>query len=495
MFQARNKNVYAFFVDFKAAFDLVNRSALLYKLSQLGLSTKYLRVIKDMYSDTKAAIWDGSILSEWFETDIGVKQGCVLSALLFALFINDIVQELPGGIRIANVVVNVLLYADDLVILSETPENLQLMINRLDAYCKKWGLIVNTSKSKIMVFSRNARSNVRYNWFFNGSRLEVISKYTYLGVELNSRLDFGKHLTVKAATCQSLINLTWRKIFSIEHILLSAKYKVFDAVAKSTLCYAAQVWGMDEFDAVEQFHRNFLKKMFNLPLRTPNYAIYLETGLPKLYTSTLKLQADYIIKSLAHPDTRLTKKMLLYEVRNRDWWMAKWQSLGTACGVDLNMESSNLNLLKEQLYRIIRKTEESDRRSQIAKARQSESRLLYAQLQFNLLGDNYFRDSLNYKEISLIFKTRCELLGLNGTPYNGSFDQFCSLCNLKSKEDCFHLMSVCPIFHQQRLQYFGKKTLTMVETINILNGVNWKQLLNFMKVVYKYRKLLITEYI
>ncbi|XP_055916725.1 uncharacterized protein LOC129949346 [Eupeodes corollae] len=161
-FQARNKKVYALFVDFKAAFDLIHRNALLYKLSQIGLSTKFIQIIKEMYCGTNAAVWDGNNISDWFETDSGVKQGCPLSALLFALFINDVVTD-----RIAGTIVNVLLYADDLVILSENPQNLQLMINRLVSFCEKWGLIINTDKSKVMVFSRNNRGNPtqNYNWF------------------------------------------------------------------------------------------------------------------------------------------------------------------------------------------------------------------------------------------------------------------------------------------------------------------------------------------
>lgn len=494
-FQARNKKVYSFFVDFKAAFDLVNRNALIYKLSQLGISSKFLSVIKELYSESKAAVWDGSNLSDWFATDIGVKQGCPLSALLFALFVNDIVAELPGGIRIAGTTVNVLLYADDLVLMSESPEGLQLMINRLATYCKKWGLIINTEKSKIMVFARHTRSSVSNNWFFDGNSLEVTKKHKYLGIELNSTTDFKSHLAAKAATCQSLLNITWRRIFANEHISPSAKYKIYEAVVTSTLCYAAQVWGMDEFDEIEKFQRNFLKKMFNLPMNTPHYAIYLETGLPKLYTSTLKLQADYVIKVLSYPDSRLTKKMLLYEIRNKDWWMSKWQNIGTSFGEDVVIDANSQNggKLKEQLYKIIQIREDSDRAALIANARQSESRIMYAQLEYNLMN-NYFKNSLRYKEISLIFKTRCELISLNGCPYNGSFNQFCTLCNLASKEDCFHFMSVCPIFAQQRLRYFGKKTLSMEETIAILNGWNWKLLYYYVKESYKYRMLIITEF-
>ena len=83
---SKNKNLYAFFVDFKSAFDYVSRNALFYKLNQLGLSTKVLNLIKNLYETTKCSVWTGEELSEPFETIGGVKQGCLLSPLLFSLY-------------------------------------------------------------------------------------------------------------------------------------------------------------------------------------------------------------------------------------------------------------------------------------------------------------------------------------------------------------------------------------------------------------------------
>ena len=283
-------------------------------------------------------------------------------------------------------------------------------------------------------------------------------------------------------------------MFSNKRIPISAKYKIFDTVVKTTLCYAAQVWGIDEYEPIEKFHRNFLKKIFNFPLQTPSYALYLETGLPKLFTGTMKSQADFILKSFRHPDQRLSKKLLLYEVRNEDWWMAKWKNMASSFDEAVSMDTSNLTNLREQLYRIIGKHENSVRDAFKTSARNSLSRILYSQLNICLKESNYFLDSLSYNEISLIFKVRCEILGLNGTPYNGSFNQFCTLCNLKSKEDSFHFMSICPIFATQRCSYFGKRTLSMEETIKLLNGPDWKPLALFLKDIYKYRMLIITEF-
>jgi len=67
--------------------------------------------------DNLAAVWDGEQLSEWFTMEAKVKLGCLLSPLLFSLFLNDITDSLPCGFQICGCSIKALLYADDIVIL------------------------------------------------------------------------------------------------------------------------------------------------------------------------------------------------------------------------------------------------------------------------------------------------------------------------------------------------------------------------------------------
>lgn len=128
-----------------------------YKLNQLGLSTKVLNLIKNLYETTKCSVWTGEELSEPFETIGGVKQGCLLSPLLFSLYLNDLYEFLEGGLDVEGTNVRLLMYADDIVILSEHPNVLQKMIHNLEKFTKIWNLEVNMSKSKIMVFRNGGR--------------------------------------------------------------------------------------------------------------------------------------------------------------------------------------------------------------------------------------------------------------------------------------------------------------------------------------------------
>ena len=108
----------------------------------IGISYKFVKIIEAIYTDTKSAVWNGEELSEYFQTNSGVKQGCLLSPLLFSLYINDLHDNLGGGMNIDNINIRLLMYADDIVILADEVDTLQKMIANSEVYCDLWNLEV-----------------------------------------------------------------------------------------------------------------------------------------------------------------------------------------------------------------------------------------------------------------------------------------------------------------------------------------------------------------
>lgn len=124
-----HKRLYTCFVDFKKAFDKVWHLALFFKLRKLGLSDLFYDVIKDMYKNTSLCVKTNSnTLTENFPSDIGVRQGDNLSPTLFKLFINDLPEIFYSSccpVLLNNSTLNCLMYADDLIMISETSSGLQ----------------------------------------------------------------------------------------------------------------------------------------------------------------------------------------------------------------------------------------------------------------------------------------------------------------------------------------------------------------------------------
>lgn len=205
LLKKNKKKTYAFFVDFSCAFYLLPRNSLFYKLSCFGLSSKVIRVLQKLYENTSSRVWDNKSLSDDFLVNIGVKQYCLLSPLLFSLYLNDLHEVLPGGVSVAGTIVKILMYADDLVFLSDCPTKLQCMIDHLHSYCTVWGLKINLNKSKIVVFREGSKISSNMKWNYGENPIEVLNEYKYLGIILNYNLSFNKHLNSRLVASRNAV--------------------------------------------------------------------------------------------------------------------------------------------------------------------------------------------------------------------------------------------------------------------------------------------------
>ena len=136
-YNSKNKNIYACFVDFRKAFDCVWRTGLFFKLIKSNMSLNFIKLIQNMYQKTNNSLKISNGLGRSFNTHRGVQQGCILSPRLFNIFLNDIpllFDESCHPLSLGDNKLNCLMYADDLVMLSETPQGLQSCLDKLKLY-------------------------------------------------------------------------------------------------------------------------------------------------------------------------------------------------------------------------------------------------------------------------------------------------------------------------------------------------------------------------
>ena len=139
-----NKKIFSCFVDFRKAFDLVPRDILLKKLLKYGINGRFFNVIRNIYANDRACVKLNGKRSESFNIDIGVRQGCILSPLLFNIFLCDLAKSLQEIKCPAIGNINSLFWADDLVMFSDSEIGLQNMLSTLEKYCKENELVINT---------------------------------------------------------------------------------------------------------------------------------------------------------------------------------------------------------------------------------------------------------------------------------------------------------------------------------------------------------------
>ena len=181
-----SKKLYVSSIDLRKAFDSVLHPALFIKLVSCGKGGNFLSVLRAMYSQIDLqVICNSRGLTEVFPSQLGVFQGDNLSPNLFNIFVNDLTNcfdetcmpVLLGEHRI----INCLLYADDLIILSESALGLQNCLNVFGKFCSKWGLDINYNKSKVMVFSKSSKL-FDFPFTINNIALECVREYKYLGI-------------------------------------------------------------------------------------------------------------------------------------------------------------------------------------------------------------------------------------------------------------------------------------------------------------------------
>ena len=182
----QGKQLFCAFVDFTKAFDYIVRDNLWAKLIKLGIRGNILNIIKSMYNCAKSRVKYMNTLSEQYETVLGVRQGECLSPFLFAMFLNDIEDTFIAhglkGVDIDMFKLFLILYADDIVIFAQDSSQLQKSLDVLCEYCSKWKLVVNTNKTKIMIFRKGGRLPNNLNFYYNGNIIEIVNKFTYLNL-------------------------------------------------------------------------------------------------------------------------------------------------------------------------------------------------------------------------------------------------------------------------------------------------------------------------
>ncbi|MCG7879398.1 MAG: reverse transcriptase domain-containing protein, partial [Candidatus Thiodiazotropha endolucinida] len=252
--------LYCAFIDYEKAFDTIIHDAMWTKLINTGVSSKIVSIVRSIYSKITAAIKLNDDISSCFDICLGLKQGEPLSLLLFVLFINDIRHHLQGegadgtinGISIAQLSLFILLFADDMVLFSENPDELQVLLNRLYQYSTDWGLKVNTLKTKICIFQKRRQAAARA-WIYNNEELEIVDSFCYLGLKFyyNGNIEMStKTLSEQALrAANNLLALFKRISFDVK-----TKLSLFDSLVTPIILYGAEYWGIFDIKNVDRIH-------------------------------------------------------------------------------------------------------------------------------------------------------------------------------------------------------------------------------------------------
>ena len=294
----KGNDVGTVFFDFKKAFDSVPHIPLITKLQQLNLEPNIVSWVKYYLTDRTQCVVVNGVSSKYLPVLSGVPQGSVLGPLLFLIYINDLTTiDISEGSKIV-------LYADDILLYRPVSSDsdfaaLQNDIDKIHAWASSNYMTFNESKCKVMQVSRK-RSPLSPDTplTLNGSILETVTSYKYLGLLISSDLSWSGHIHSVCSKARKILGLLYRRFykFSDQATLL----QLYLSLVRPHLEYAATVWDPHLQRDIQLLERT-QKFAFRMSTKAWNadYEVLLHTlQLPSLSERRLFLKLCTVFKIL-----------------------------------------------------------------------------------------------------------------------------------------------------------------------------------------------------
>merc|ERR1711867_371958 len=296
------KKLFVCFVDFSKAFDSVDRSMLLIKLQSVGFPFSFCQLLHFILKNINSRIKSSNSISSPFQCSKGVPQGDPSSPLLFNLFLSDLPDHLTHQApSLNNTIIQYIQYADDLALIADSPNQLQIAIDDLAQYCTTNNLVINTAKTKIMIFQKGRFPGCSFS--LNSSTLERVSEFKYLGFTFTPQLSFTKHANYLSAKAKSRCALLFSKL-PVNYLSLPVVKAIFDVFILPIFHYGLPLWinscSSSSQKTINAVYTRFLKRYLGLPMFSNNAIVHHITDTAPLALK-LKYQAPALLSSFKFP--------------------------------------------------------------------------------------------------------------------------------------------------------------------------------------------------
>ena len=316
-----DRQVFHIFVDFEKAFDSVNHNLLWKTLSAQNIPVKYSNLLKALYSSAECSVRIDSKTSQPFRPKRGVRQGCILSPVIFNLFLQQVInntnlKETNIGINIQGHTINYLAFADDIDLISDNPVNCQQLTDSLWNTAKSYGLNVSLSKTENLVSSKFVRNITGIN-NPSGTPIKTVNTFKYLGQTIASDGYFSIEIKKRCSMALTALNkllIIWKAA----NISIRVKVKIYNSLVLSVLLYGCETWPLNKsyVNKLKGFEFKCLRKILkiNFTQRIPNHEVLRRirsaTNYDLLIPTILKRQLRWYGHVMRRDSEDLTKLTL-----------------------------------------------------------------------------------------------------------------------------------------------------------------------------------------
>ncbi|KAK3517624.1 hypothetical protein QTP70_013436 [Hemibagrus guttatus] len=287
-----NSPLYLVFVDFEKAFDSLHRDSLWKILRHYGIPKKLVTIIQDLYKNFECRVIHNNELTEPFNVHTGVKQGCILSPILFSLAIDWLMRSVTEGQRrgiqwTLTTALEDLDYADDLGLLAHRHQDIQQKTEKLSEIASTIGLKVNNKKTQVL--RKNVTSNTPIA--IDGTPLEDVQEFVYLGSKVTTDGDCNKDINTRVSKANQAFAML-KPIWRTTSLSIHTKIKIFRSNVISVLLYGSECWKTTT--AIEQklevFQNKCLRRILKIfwPNTISNEELRRRTGVNSIQETIQK---------------------------------------------------------------------------------------------------------------------------------------------------------------------------------------------------------------
>ena len=365
----KEKNLKAIitFVDFKKAFDTLNRNNMFKILLAYGIPTIIVEAIETLYKGTKAKVLTPDGENKSFNITTGVLQGDTLAPFLFIIVLDYAMRmavkgkQLDLGFeltrkqsrRVPAKVITDLSYADDIALISQDIEQAQELLSNVETQALKLGLKINSRKTEIMAFSQSEPINIHS---LLNEDIKVVNNFKYLGAWMSSSSkDFEIRKALAWQACHKLKKL-WNS-----KLKRKLKIRTFQATIESILLYGSETWTIDKSleRRINGCYTRLLRMILNVSWRDHITNVELYKELPKI-TDVITTRRLRIAGHCIRHDDEVAHDLILWQPTsgksNRGRKAVTYiDNLKKDTGLDDVNEIRNVMMIRDDWKKIVKK--------------------------------------------------------------------------------------------------------------------------------------------
>ena len=316
-----NSSLYITFIDFEKAFDSVDHNTLWKILRHYGIPEKFIAIIQQSYYNSQIRVIHNHEITPPFSVQTGVRQGCILSPMLFLLVIDWIMKTTTEGARTGLQwtllsQLHDLDFADDIALLSHNHRHAQDKVHSLATIAAMAGLNIKKSKTKTMRINSINEAPIK----LDNEDIENVASFTYLGSVI--AVDGGTERDVlvrigKARTAFLLLRPVWRS----KEISLRTKLRIFNSNVKTVLMYGAETWRVTKniTDKTQAFVNRCLRYILGVrwPNTISNEDLWAKTQEDRMMVQIRRKKWKWIGHTLRKPHSSVTKQALFWNPQGK----------------------------------------------------------------------------------------------------------------------------------------------------------------------------------